>query len=65
MKDPLESPISKFMSEKIKIIPNDSLAIEALEIMQEHKIYSLAVVNSKQVPEGIIRMHDLVEAGLV
>ena len=65
VKDPLESPISKFMSEKIKIIPNDSLAIEALEIMQEHKIYSLAVVNSKQVPEGIIRMHDLIEAGLV
>ena len=65
VKDPLESPISKFMSEKIKIIPNDSLAIEALEIMQEHKIYSLAVVNSKQVPEGVIRMHDLIEAGLV
>ena len=53
------------MSKKIKIIPNDSFAIEALEIMQEHKIYSLAVVNNKQVPEGIIRMHDLIEAGLV
>ena len=64
-KEPLESPISKFMSKKIKIIPNDSLAIEALEIMQKHKIYSLAVVNNKQVPEGIIRMHDLIEAGLV
>ena len=64
-KEPLESPISKFMSKKIKIIPNDSLAIDALEIMQKHKIYSLAVVNNKQVPEGIIRMHDLLEAGLV
>ena len=64
-KEPLESPISKFMSKKIKIIPNDSLAIDALEIMQKHKIYSLAVVNYKQVPEGIIRMHDLIEAGLV
>ena len=64
-KEPLESPISKFMSKKIKIIPNDSLAIDALEIMQKHKIYSLAVVNNKQVPEGIIRMHDLIEAGLV
>ena len=63
--EPLESPISKFMSKKIKIIPNDSLAIDALEIMQKHKIYSLAVVNNKQVPEGIIRMHDLIEAGLV
>ena len=64
-KEPLESPISKFMSKNIKIIPNDSLAIDALEIMQKHKIYSLAVVNNKQVPEGIIRMHDLIEAGLV
>ena len=63
--EPLESPISKFMSKKIKIIPNDSLAIDALEIMQKHKIYSLAVVNNKQVPEGIISMHDLIEAGLV
>ena len=39
-KDPLESPISKFMSKKIKTISKDRLAIDALQIMQKHKIYS-------------------------
>ena len=43
----------------------NKLAIEALDIIQKNKIYSIAVVDSKKVPVGIIRMHDLVEAGLV
>ena len=64
-KDPLETPISKFMSKKIKTISKDRLAIDALEIMQKHKIYSIVALNDKKAPEGIIRMHDLIEAGLV
>ena len=64
-KDPLEKPVSKFMSKKIKTISKERLAIDALEIMQKHKIYSIVVLNDKNVPEGIIRMHDLIEAGLV
>ena len=64
-KDPLETPISKFMSKKIKTISKDRLAIDALHIMQKHKIYSIVALNDKKVPEGIIRMHDLIEAGLV
>ena len=64
-KDPLERPIAKFMSKKIKTISKERLAIDALEIMQKHKIYSIVVLNNKKVPEGIIRMHDLIEAGLV
>ena len=64
-KDPLERPIAKFMSKKIKTITKERLAIDALEIMQKHKIYSIVVLNNKKVPEGIIRMHDLIEAGLV
>jgi len=64
-KDPLEKPVSKFMSKKIKTISKERLAIDALEIMQKHKIYSIVVLNHKNVPEGIIRMHDLIEAGLV
>ena len=64
-KDPLETPISKFMSKKIKTISKDRLAIDALQIMQKHKIYSIVALNDKKAPEGIIRMHDLIEAGLV
>ena len=64
-KDPLNKSIEKFMTKKTKTIRNDRLAIEALEIMQNNKIYSLAVLDAKHNPIGIIRMHDLIEAGLV
>ena len=64
-KDPLHKNIAEFMSKKVKTIHKDCLAIEALEIMQNNKIYSLAVLNKKLVPVGVIRMHDLIEAGLV
>ena len=53
------------MTQKSKTIQKDSLAIEALEIMQNNSIYSLAVLDKKHVPVGVIRMHDLIEAGLV
>ena len=64
-KDPLNKTIQNYMTKKTKTILKDELAIEALDIMQKNKIYSLAVVDSKNVPVGIIRMHDLIEAGLV
>tara|TARA_B100000902_G_C27248981_1_gene884188 strand:- start:386 stop:1354 length:969 start_codon:yes stop_codon:yes gene_type:complete len=65
VKDPLNKSIETYMTKKAKTILLDKLAIEALEIMQKNKIYSLAVVNSKNLPVGIIRMHDLIEFGLV
>ena len=33
--------------------------------MQKNKIYTLAVIDSRKVPIGIIRMHDLIEAGII
>ena len=65
VKDPLNKTIRNFMTKKTKTISKDELAIEALDIMQKNKIYSLAVMDSKNVPVGVIRMHDLIEAGLV
>tara|TARA_B100000214_G_scaffold38363_1_gene24098 strand:+ start:881 stop:1849 length:969 start_codon:yes stop_codon:yes gene_type:complete len=64
-KDPLNKKIGNYMTKRTKTILKNKLAIEALEIMQKNKIYSIAVVDSKKAPVGIIRMHDLVEAGLV
>jgi len=64
-KDPLNKTIKNYMTKTTKTILKDELAIEALDIMQKNKIYSLAVVDSNNVPVGIIRMHDLIEAGLV
>ena len=65
VKDPLSKKIENYMTKRTKTILKNKLAIEALDIMQTNKIYSIAVVDSKKVPVGIIRMHDLVEAGLV
>ncbi len=63
--DVLEVPISKLMSKKVKTIMYSSLATEAIKIMQQNQIYSLAVVDQNKQLKGLIRMHDLVEAGLV
>jgi arabinose-5-phosphate isomerase len=63
--DPLRKHVSKYMTKDTKTISKDCLAIEALEIMQNNKIYSIAVTDQKNLPVGIIRMHDLIEAGLV
>ena len=63
--DPLDKPISQFMTKNSKTIMNNSLAIDALNIMQNNKIYSLAVLDELKQPIGVIRMHDLIEAGLV
>ena len=64
-KDPLNKTIKNYMTKTTKTILKDKLAIEALDIMQKNKIYSLAVVDSNNLPVGVIRMHDLIEAGLV
>ena len=63
--NPLDKPISKFMTKNSKTIMHNSLAIDALNIMQNNKIYSLAVLDEIKRPIGVIRMHDLIEAGLV
>ena len=65
VKDPLNKKIENYMTKRTKTILKNKLAIEALDIMQKNKIYSIAVIDSKKVPVGIIRMHDLIEAGLV
>ena len=63
--DVLKTPISKLMSKKAKTIMHSSLATEAIKIMQRNQIYSLVVTDKKEQPKGLIRMHDLVETGLV
>ena len=63
--DLLESPISKLMSKRAKTINHSALATEAIKLMQKNQIYSLVVLDQKKKPKGLIRMHDLVETGLV
>ena len=63
--DVLEVPVSQLMSKKPKTIMYYSLATEAIQLMQNNQIYSLVVTDKKGKPKGLIRMHDLVETGLV
>ena len=60
-----KTKISSVMSKKAKTIRDSSLAAKAIEIMQKNEIYMLVVINEKSIPVGVIRMHDLMQSGLV
>ena len=40
-------------------IPRTALAAQAIQIMEERKITSLAVVNGSNEIEGVVHLHDL------
>ena len=40
-------------------IPRDRLAVEALKIMETHKITSVVVVGADRTIEGVVQLHDL------
>jgi len=41
------------------------LAIDAAEIMEKNKIFTLVVAQTKESPIGIITMHQLLESGII
>ena len=61
------TPIKDVMTTNFKSIKSDALAIDAAEIMEKNKIFSL-VVNptiNKSKSIGVITMHQLLEAGII
>ena len=60
-----ETKISSVMTSKAKTINQSLLAKKAIEIMQKDQIYVLIAVDPKGIPVGVIRMHDLMQSGLV
>lgn len=60
-----KTKISSVMSTDVKTIRDSSLAIKAIELMQLNEIYVLVVMNQKNRPVGVLRMHDLMQSGLV
>ncbi len=64
-KDIHKTKISLVMSKNVKTIEQSCLASEAIEIMEKNKIYVLIVLDSNKVPVGVLRMHDLMQSGLV
>ena len=59
--------ISDVMTSEFKGIASDSLAIDAAEMMEKNKVFSLVVHSSTDENDssGIITMHQLLEAGIV
>lgn len=56
--------IKEVMTIKCKTISPDTLAADALVMMETHKIWSLIVVDDQNRLLGIAHMHDLLNAGL-
>ncbi|GGF90030.1 MULTISPECIES: KpsF/GutQ family sugar-phosphate isomerase [Cysteiniphilum] len=56
--------IAEVMGKRPKTIIEDAMAIEALSLMNQLKITTLAVLNHQNEIAGIIHMHDLVREGI-
>jgi arabinose-5-phosphate isomerase len=57
-RDPADVPVS------CSSVAPDTLAVECLEIMRSSAITSLVVTDADGAPVGVVRLQDLVKAGL-
>ena len=62
-KNLLEKKIADIMNKKPKVISQEKLAVEALNLMNKHKITQLFVTN-RNMPMGVIHIHDLYRVGI-
>jgi arabinose-5-phosphate isomerase len=62
-----KTPIKDVMTSNFKSIKSNALAIDAAEIMEKNKIFSLVVNSEKNKGDsmGLITMHQLLEAGVI
>lgn len=56
---------SDVMTAKPKTIARDALAAKAVQVMEEHAILVLVVIDRRQRVEGILHLHDLLKLGVV
>ena len=64
-KDLANTSIGTVMTDNFKSIAHDALAIDAAEIMEKNKIFTLVVTQTNDSPSGIITMHHLLESGII
>jgi arabinose-5-phosphate isomerase len=57
--------IDDVMSSGYKCIPSNSLAAEAALVMQNENIYVIIVGQNDGAIEGILKMHDLLQANVI
>lgn len=57
--------IKEVMTTRCQTITKDLLAIEALNLMQKHKITALVMIDELSRPVGVVHMHDLLRSGVI
>ncbi|HLS98701.1 MAG: KpsF/GutQ family sugar-phosphate isomerase [Porticoccaceae bacterium] len=57
--------VGAVMTRNCKTVAADSLAAEALRIMETRKITALVVEDDSRHPIGVIHMHDILRAGII
>lgn len=60
-----KTPIREVMTTNCKTVANGLLAVEALHIMENYKITALIVTDNDKQINGVVHMHDLLQAGVV
>lgn len=61
----MDTRIQDVMSAKSKTVKADALATEAARLMEEHRVYTLVVLDAHNQLSGVIRMHDLLQANVI
>jgi arabinose-5-phosphate isomerase len=61
----LAKKASDIMTANPKVANKDSLAAEAVSIMEKYSITCLIITDPDKKPEGVIHLHDLLKAGVV
>lgn len=60
----LELKAKDLMTRNPKTIPADTMATEAMAVMERYSITSLFVLDPTKEPLGVVHLHDLVKAGI-
>jgi arabinose-5-phosphate isomerase len=62
--DVLNLPVSQVMTKNPKTIGEETLAAEALRVMEHYSITALIVIDSECRPYATIHLHDILKAGI-
>ena len=60
----LQLRAEEIMTRNPKTVPADTMATEAMAVMERFSITSLFVLDAQDFPVGVIHLHDLVKAGI-
>ena len=61
----VSTPIKKVMTKRFKSVDENDLVLDVSRVMEEKKIYSLIVKNSKKRITGLIRKHENLSAKII